>query len=80
MRGAGRAGVACAAGATWTDPPASTLVSATGSGKELIDLDASHFAAFGDHGRRWLFGLRKNSADGFGGTVPVPQATSGGYM
>jgi hypothetical protein len=55
-------------------------VSATGSGKELIDLDASHFAAFGDHGPRWLFGLRKNSADGFGGTVPVPQATSGGYM
>ena len=45
-----------------------------------LDLDTSLFAVFGDHITRWFSGLRKNSAGGFGGTVPVPQATSGGYM
>jgi len=45
-----------------------------------LDLDTSLLAVFGDHISRWFAGLRKNSAGGFGGTVPVPQATSGGYM
>lgn len=52
---------------------------ATGTERSL-DLDTSLFAVFGDHISRWFSGLRKNSAGGFGGTVPVPQATSGGYM
>lgn len=51
----------------------------TGAERSL-DLDTSIMAVFGDHISRWFSGLRKNSAGGFGGTVPVPQATSGGYM
>lgn len=51
----------------------------TGAGRSL-DLDTSLLAVFGDHISRWFSGLRKNSAGGFGGVVPVPQATSGGYM
>lgn len=45
-----------------------------------LDLDTSLLAVFVDHISRWFAGLRKNSAGGFGGMVPVPQATSGGYM
>ena len=51
----------------------------TGTERSL-DIDTSLLAVFGDHITRWFSGLRKNSAGGFGGTVPVPQATSGGYM
>lgn len=57
----------------------SSLDPVTGTVRSL-DLDTSLMAVFGDHIARWFTGLRKNSAGGFGGTVPVPQATSGGYM
>lgn len=51
---------------------------ATGAAQPLaIELSAMLF--FLEHIRRLITGLRKNSSGGFGGTVPVPQATSGGY-
>lgn len=57
---------------------ASSLDPVTG-GREDLWFDASLLALFTDHVFGWFRGLRRNSAGGFGGTVPMPQATSGGF-
>ena len=48
---------------------------------ETIDLamDTSLLAVFSAHLSMIFHGLRENAAGGFGGRVPVPQATSGGF-
>jgi hypothetical protein len=59
--------------------PSSALDIDTGTTRELVH-DLSILAVLGDHIAFVFHGLRENSAGGFGGRVPVPQATSGGYM
>jgi hypothetical protein len=44
-----------------------------------IELDTSLGAVFRAHLGMVFHGLRENAAGGFGGVVPVPQATSGGF-
>jgi hypothetical protein len=61
------------------DMHATALDPATGVSTAL-DFDTSLFAVFGDQVTAFFTGLRRNYAGGFGGAVPVPQATSGGYM
>ena len=55
-----------------------TLDSLTGELKELT-YDLSILAVLADHLANLWNGLRQNSAGGFGGTVPDPQATTGGF-
>lgn len=50
----------------------------TGSAFSL-DFATSLLAVFGDHLAAIFHGLRENSAGGFGGVVPMPQSTSGGF-
>ncbi|MFM7133826.1 MAG: hypothetical protein ACKO0W_05860 [Planctomycetota bacterium] len=59
--------------------PSSALDVDTGATRELVH-DLSIFSVLGDHIAFVFHGLRENSAGGFGGRVPMPQATSGGYM
>jgi hypothetical protein len=42
-------------------------------------MDTSLLAVFSAHLSMIFHGLRENAAGGFGGRVPVPQATSGGF-
>lgn len=51
---------------------------ATGVTSDLA-MDTSLLAIFSAHLSMVFHGLRENAAGGFGGQVPVPQATSGGF-
>ncbi|MEY2794984.1 MAG: hypothetical protein RIR10_700 [Planctomycetota bacterium] len=44
-----------------------------------LSIDTSMLAVFSAHLSMIFHGLRENAAGGFGGRVPVPQATSGGF-
>ena len=58
--------------------PSDRFDPAAGTGVDLA-IDTTLVAVFFAHLSMVFHGLRENAAGGFGGQVPVPQATSGGF-
>lgn len=58
--------------------PSWLLEPASGARQEAA-FDVSLSALLSDHFFAWFTGLRRNGAGGFGGAVPMPHATGGGW-
>jgi hypothetical protein len=60
------------------DGVSSSLLDPASGARRDAGFDASLLALLTDHMFSWFQGLRRNSAGGFGGVVPMPTATGGG--